>query len=175
MPQPVSPGRSASLAGVTASYEAGNLDAAIVQLQRLLERAPDDAQLHFMLGNALYRRGAFQQAADAYARALTLRPLDAETHVSRGFALYELGDCPQAVRDWTHAAIAYPDEPLARAALAVGLYCVGEFERASKEYRAAIALDPRYSTSHALRVDIRWKDNTVVVLDRLRDGLPNKK
>src|SRR5712671_3842253 len=103
-----------------AAYRKGNLAVAILELRLALREEPKNAQLQFMLGNALYRSGDMRDAADAYKDSLELRP-DLETHMSRGFALFELKEFRQASDEWQAAVRLNRAEPFAHAGFAVGL------------------------------------------------------
>lgn len=149
-------------------YGRGDLAGAIRELKRAIVFRPEDPQLHFMLGNALYRKGELFGAALQYATALRLRPQDVEARVSRGFVLYELGDCMGGHAEWTAAVASNPEEPLARAALAVALLCAGQPEAAVAEYYAAIRMDPRYEMPSNLQIDIRWKHPVVAALEEVK-------
>jgi tetratricopeptide (TPR) repeat protein len=162
------------LAVVVRRYENGDLRGAISHLQHAARQYPRIAQIHFMLGNGLYRLGDLNEAAKEYKRSLELRPGDLEAYVSRGFALYELTRCIESVEAWSAAVAADPEEPLAlaRAALAVGLKCVGRVEEARDEYAKAVKLDRRYASPRDLTVDIRWKRSAVAALEQLQHTIP---
>jgi len=127
-----------------------------------------------MLGNALYRHGELQGAADAYRATLELQPNHFEAHMSRGFTLYELAEFEQAVTEWLTAVRLNPKEPFARAGLAVGLYRLGHVDEARERYAEALALDKRYRNLENLRRDIRWKEAVLGavkhLLERLQTG-----
>src|SRR5437867_8401614 len=61
-------------------YSRGDLTLAIRDLLKAQELAPSDPQVKFMLGNAFYRSGELDRAAEAYRTSLTLRPSYFEGH-----------------------------------------------------------------------------------------------
>lgn len=154
-----------------AYYERGDLPEAIAELQEVLHLRPHDPDIHFMLGNALYRHGDLRTAAGAYRITLEHGPnlFEFEAHMSRGFALYELGEVKDAAAEWLAAVRLNPQEPFARAGLAVGLYRLGRVEEAKEQYTEAVELDKRYADIVSLSIDIRWKPNALTVLERLKE------
>src|SRR5437773_1310536 len=72
-------------------YQHGHLNSAIFQLRQALRLAGPDADVYFMLGNALYRSQDFWNAAEVYKAAVRLQPNHFEGHMSLGFALFESG------------------------------------------------------------------------------------
>lgn len=155
------------IAQSVANYTHGNLGQAIEQLRAAQQLAPDDPQVNFMLGNALYRYGDITGAAAAYGKTVRVKPSHFEAHMSRGFALFEIGKVDQAVDEWTTAKRLELREPFARAALAVGLYASGRVEEATLQYAGAVALSARYGDLASLRMDIRWKSAALNIAKRL--------
>lgn len=60
--------------GAAEDYSAGDYDAAMKKYERLLSRAPDDAEGWFRLGNIHARRQEPEKAAAAYEKTLSLEP-----------------------------------------------------------------------------------------------------
>jgi Flp pilus assembly protein TadD len=137
-------------------YVKGNLSGAIGQLREALRLNPQNGQLLFMLGNALYRSEDFAGAARAYRSSLAVRPRFLEGHMSLGFTLFALKEFRQATAEWLAAVCLNSREPFARAALAIGLYSLGDLENARIQYALAQDMDSRYIDPDNLRVDIRW-------------------
>ena len=156
-----------------AHYVRGDLAGAIADLRMALLLRPRDADLHFMLGNALYRSGEILGAAREYQTTLTQKPQHFEAQMSRGFALFELAQVPTAVSEWLLAVRLEPQQPFSRAALAVGLYSMGDLDGAQMQYAKAIDLDPSYRQMDRLRMDIRWKPGAIGILCKLLKSMPN--
>lgn len=148
-------------------YTRGDLPSAIAELHAAQQLAPTDAQVNFMLGNALYRYGDVAGAAEAYGKTVVVQPNHFEAHMSRGFAFFEAGKVDQAVGEWATAKRLELREPFARAALAVGLYASGQVEEARLQYAEAVALNSRYRDPDNLRLDIRWKPRVLNIAKRL--------
>jgi Flp pilus assembly protein TadD len=75
-----------------AYYNRGNLSQAIAEVRKAQRLLPNDPDINFMLGNALYRSRDMRAAATAYGKVLGLRPTHFEARMSRGFALFEVED-----------------------------------------------------------------------------------
>jgi Flp pilus assembly protein TadD len=155
-------------------YTHGDLLHAIAELRAAQQLAPDDPQVNFMLGNALYRYGDITGAADAYGKTLVVKPNHFEAHMSRGFALFETGETNQAVVEWKAAKSIQPREPFARAALAVGLYATQRLDEAKVQYAGAVGLSSRYGDVDSLRLDIRWKPKALGIAKRLLELLADR-
>lgn len=82
------------------AYESGDYRAAEAGYRKALEAAPDDARLHFNLGNALARQNKHDEALAAFdrSRALATNPAD------RAAADYNMGHVLGAKNEWAKAA-----------------------------------------------------------------------
>lgn len=105
-------------------YDRGEYEEAANLYQQLIEAQPDDARLHYNLGNTLYRLRDFEAAIEAYERALPLADVSLQERIffNLGNARYQLGttlleDAPRrttelwdtAVRDYDNALDLRPD------------------------------------------------------------------
>jgi tetratricopeptide (TPR) repeat protein len=83
-------------------YLAGDLDLALAQYTEAQVAAPDAAELHYDIGNVLYRQADYAGAAEAYERALaTANP------ALRPFAAYNLGNARFQQKEYSKAAESY--------------------------------------------------------------------
>ncbi len=75
------------------SYQAGNYAKAIALWSEAAEAKPEDARLHYNLGNAYYRDGQFASAIAAYQKALPLADVTLQERIfyNLGNAQYQLG------------------------------------------------------------------------------------
>ena len=89
-------------------YEEGDFKGAAEHFREEIERSPDDARLHFNLGAAHYRDGAYEAALDNLNEALTTDDLELQrdAYYNLGDTHYRLGEAalqtvPQAtIRLW---------------------------------------------------------------------------
>lgn len=87
-------GVDASPAKAFKSYGAGKFKDAEHEYQRLLEKKPDDARLHYNAGAAAYQASEFEEAAKHFSDSLTSPDLDVQerSYYNLGDSLYRLGD-----------------------------------------------------------------------------------
>jgi Ca-activated chloride channel homolog len=96
-------------------YRSGNYEEAAHLWKTALESKPNDAKLHYNLGNAHYRRGDFAAAIAAYRQALPLADIALQERIfyNLGNAQFQLGqkempEAPARTRDlWEDALLNY--------------------------------------------------------------------
>lgn len=76
-----------------------------------VERCPDRADGHVLKGDALYRRGDFEQAERHYRRSIEVDPNTAAGHFGIGRILRTRGKYGEAGASFSRAAALDPDEP----------------------------------------------------------------
>lgn len=135
-------------------YAVGNLDGAVRVLQRGVAALPEDAQLHFMLANAYFRRQDWTAAAAEYEEAARLRPRHPDTHLSLGYAHYMAGRVDRAVSAWGKAASQIPNDALAQMSVALGLLRQGRVALARMRMIQAMDLDRQWR--QRIAIDMRW-------------------
>jgi tetratricopeptide (TPR) repeat protein len=90
-------GRSAAVAAVRADLRDGRLERAAAAVDQLLDRHPDDAELHALRGAVESRRRWYDDAVVSLGRSLELRPDDHDARVEFACALEGLGMRVQAL------------------------------------------------------------------------------
>jgi predicted O-linked N-acetylglucosamine transferase (SPINDLY family) len=95
----------------------GGLDAAESFARRALAAEPDDARLHYALGNVLMKQDKTDEAVAQYIRAIALKPDYAEAYHGLGNALTYRGHFGTAIAACRKAVALKPDFPRALAAL----------------------------------------------------------
>ena len=98
----------------------------IERVQQALRDSPDDAALHFLLGNAHLRLNEAENAAVAYKKALELKPGWAEVRCNLGVAYKLLGRDEEAVSELNQVILSHPDLDLAYLHLAQVRIRLGE-------------------------------------------------
>ena len=73
-----------SLADAQHDYNAGRYNRAIDALNSAIAKSPDDASLHFLLGQSYYQLGDFTRAVAGFERAVQLSPKDSEYAATDG-------------------------------------------------------------------------------------------
>ena len=136
---------------------------ALAVLRKTAELAPDDAQAHGNLGNALQADGQLEPAMDSYLRALELDPDFAEAHNNLGSVLQCQGRLDEACDSYRKAIAIKTDYTKALFNLGNVLTALKEYAQAADSYRAASVLQAddaeiQNSLGNALRLDLRYDD-----------------
>ena len=76
---------------------------AIANYQKALPLRPDDPNIRFNLGTALFNKGDYQQAAASYREAVRLKPDIAHAHYNLGTSLLRLNDTKAAQAEFAEA------------------------------------------------------------------------
>jgi tetratricopeptide (TPR) repeat protein len=121
---------------------------ALAALESASRALPDDAQVHYLLGQALEEQGLLERAAASLARATTLQPDFADAHNDLGHVLLALGDTDAAVRSCRRALELRPRFAAALGNLANAERARGALASAIDGYRRAIALEPQLAEAH---------------------------
>lgn len=154
----------------------GKIDEAIAEYEEALRLTPNYPEAHFNLGDALVRKGRLDDAIAHYQASIQLRPDYAPTRVHLGNALLLKGLYDEAIANYQKALQLDPEVPDARHNLEVaiatknllegsskkskqnlaiehynranGLLREGKFDEAAKEYKKALAFDPKFGRAH---------------------------
>ena len=145
-------------------YVKGDLAGAHEALGRALALDPENAQYHFMDGNALFRLGRYRPAAEAYERAAGRRADHTDTWLDLGFARYYSGDVGAAVTAWEEAVRLQPHSAFSRLALALGYAKQGEGYFAGLQREWAQSEEPGSDAAAWLARDVRWKPREIEFL-----------
>jgi tetratricopeptide (TPR) repeat protein len=111
-------------------------------------KTADDAQVHYLQGQALEERGSFERAAESFGRATALRPEFAEAHNDLGEVLLRLGRVDAAVASCERALALRPNFAAALGNLANAERARGALVAATAGYRRVIALEPGLAEAH---------------------------
>jgi tetratricopeptide (TPR) repeat protein len=123
----------ASLADAQHDYNAGRYNRAVDALNSAIAKSPDDASLHFLLGQSYYQLGDFPRAAASFERAVQLSPKDSE------------------YRDWLAKSYGR------RAEQSMFLGAMSWARKTHREFEIAVELDP--ANFEARRDLIRYEMN----------------
>ncbi len=149
----------------------GNLDAAIVELQKALAIRPN-AKTWSNLGAVYRKQGKIAEARDAYAKALTLDPKSAYAHFGLGLVEVQANDADGAQREYAQAMALDPtieEVPLNYGALLVQQ---GKVEEGVALYRKALSINPFLTQGHYnLGVALTMLGQTDEAADALREAI----
>ena len=114
----------------------------LTALRRAAQLAPEDAEVHSNLGNALTEVGRFEEAAASCRRALSLQPTFAVAHANLGNAWRALGRLAEAEASYRQALTFNPNFAETHSNLGNLLRDQGRLEDAVASYQRAVALRP---------------------------------
>jgi len=121
---------------------------ALAALESASRSLPGDAQVHYLLGQALEERGLFDRAAESFGRATALRPEFADAHNDLGEVLLRLGRVDAAIASCRRALALRPHFAAALGNLANAERARGALASAIAGYRRVIALEPGLPEAH---------------------------
>jgi len=97
---------------------AGRFTEALADIDRALERSPENAQLHFARGSTLFSWGRYTEACAALDAARQHGLCSSALFTQRGWALYWVGRIDDAATSMRHAVAAQPEDWAAHFGLA---------------------------------------------------------
>ncbi len=157
----------------TKYLQAGQVDEAIAQLNRVLRLNPRDAEAHSNAASAYLRQGKTSDAVREARIAVSLKPNDDRVHFNLGSALNAARATTEAIDEFTRAAALNPGN--ADAHFNLGLLLAGRSDTAgaAPHFRRAVELNPRNADAHrnlalALALTGRLDDGIVEAREAVR-------
>jgi tetratricopeptide (TPR) repeat protein len=153
----------------------GQLDQAIVHLEKALEIDPGLAKAHNNLGNALASRGQLDQAILHFEKAVQIDPGLAEAHSNLGNALASRGQLDQAMLHFQKVVEINPGSAEAHYNLGTMLYYAhARIQEALAQWREALRLDPNFApamiqAAHALAASLEASNRNGVEAVKLAE------
>jgi len=128
--------------------EGGELDKAILSLEKSLEILPSFAESHFNLANALVKKGQVRKAVDHYRKALGKRSMHVMANTNLGLALASLGQQREGEVYLKKALDLDPDS--LESNYNMGLVLAGQSRLGEAEwyYRKALGVNPNVGEVH---------------------------
>lgn len=129
------------------TYQQGDATKAIIQLQAIVEKRPDDADAWCYLGLALNSQGRTRNSLPAFEQCVRLRPGDADAHAKLAFALI-FADQPKKALASAQRALELGDQsPESHYAIAEASLRAGEATKAVEESEAALRINPNFTAA----------------------------
>ncbi|GLW34290.1 tetratricopeptide repeat protein [Actinoplanes regularis] len=151
---------------------AGRYEAALADLDAVIEADPNYAEYRFDRGNLLRRMGRPHEALADYETALTLSPPFPEVYYNRGDTRLELGDTDGAAADFGYVLELDPDHVdayLNRAGLRLA---AGDLTGAAEDTAAGLRIAPGNVHLLCVRGQLELSDGDPAVAERtLSDAL----
>lgn len=129
-------------------HQAGNLARAEQLYEKVLSKAPRNADALYLLGTIHAQRGSLQKAVPLFEKALRERPDHAAAVLNLATACLNLGRYDEAVEGFRKALRGMPRNPDVLNGLGAALKAKGEFEQAADCYRNLIRLNPDAPGAH---------------------------
>jgi tetratricopeptide (TPR) repeat protein len=121
---------------------------ALAAFESAAHALPEDAEAHYLLGQALEAHGELERAAGSVARATALRPGFADAHNDLGRMLLALGRPEAAIASCRRALEIRPRFAAALGNLANAERARGALAPAIEGYRQLLALEPELAEAH---------------------------
>jgi lipoprotein NlpI len=132
-------------------YKRGDLDGALVDLTRAVERDPKDPEACLNRGFVRQAKGDLVGASADYNHAIELDPKDARPYNNRGFIKQAKGDWEGALADFNTALKLAPKLPQAYLNRGNLKQARGDSGGALADYNQAIKLDPKDAPAYCNR------------------------
>lgn len=130
--------------------ETGDLDGAVREWRRLLDRFPDEDAWRIELGIALGGQGKSEEAIAEFRRCATeTTRQQANVAFNLGSAMLQCGREDEALEQFGLTLAARPDTAAAEANTGAVWLQRKEFARAIAHFRKAIAIDPKSASTHS--------------------------
>jgi tetratricopeptide (TPR) repeat protein len=111
--------------------------------QDTLDKAPQNADAHYGMANALVSLGRTAEAIEHFECSLRLKPEHAPVHNNFGLVLVDAGRVPEAIEHYREALRIKPNYPAACNNLGLALAGVGRVPEAIEAYRKGLLSDSR--------------------------------
>jgi tetratricopeptide (TPR) repeat protein len=133
----------ARLAEAAAFRKKGILTEAITAYSDVNRFNPDQVEVHFNLGKALWRRKLFEEAIAQYSQVIKLDPKSHAAWCDRGGVYKDMGQYEKAVADCSRALELNPKCRWARQNRAFAFKRLKQWDRAIADYSKEVKLVPR--------------------------------
>ena len=152
--------------------QAGRGSDAEQQAARLLQRAPGEPALHFLIGMALQSQSRLETAAASFREALRLSPDLRDASKNLGGALHRLGRLDEAVTVYNDALRRHPADAGIMESLGLALEAQERTDEAAAAYGQALSLDPNLFLAQVNLGILRGRQNRLTeAVQNLRKAL----
>jgi len=151
---------------------AGDHQGAVAILEALSREAPDDLQVHSMLGEAYAGLGRLEDAVGAYDRAIRLSYADYRSHLGLARVLMTMGKTGRALTEFEIAAEYGAHDAVALYDYGLALHAFGRERDALAQWQRAFELDgsdPRYAEAVGIGLYASGDPLAVQYFERARE------
>ncbi len=135
--------------------ERGDNKSALVNFNKAIELAPENAEYYDNRGISFARMGSFEEAIADFKKALQLEPHEVQRYHNLGAAYTESGDLQQALDSFSQALKHKPDDAQTYYNLGVVRFKLGDKEGAVADYSRSLELRPLNAEAYYNRGVIR--------------------
>ena len=123
-------------------------EAAFDSFESALRINPDNAEVHYNLGNTFKACDRLNASIKSYTRTLELNPFHADTHINLGNVFKDIGNLEKAASHYKHAIKINPNYTEAHCNLGNTQHAIGNLEAAISCHKQALNIDPSYAEAH---------------------------
>lgn len=165
----IRPGTTEGLVDLSIAYfQTGQFAKAVEPLRRAVAADAKNAAAHHMLGKSYFMMGDFEKAVAELETALKLSPNDYDAEYTLGLAFLKKKDLPKAKQLYGQMVQRLGNRPALRVLVGRAYRETGFLPESIEEFKAAIALDPRFPRVHYyLGLTYLYKDGAA----RMRDAM----
>jgi tetratricopeptide (TPR) repeat protein len=123
----------------------------VLRMERIsawISKDPENARLHFHLGNYAFDAGKLAEAAKAYEQAITLEPKLVGAHVNLGSVYDELNRLDDAIASYRKALELQPNEDRTLCNMGNVYFKKRQYERAIEHFQLALQANPKSQLAH---------------------------
>ena len=129
-------------------YTQGQVQQALFNTIKMLERFPNSAVLYNIAGISNASLLHFDAAINNYKHALNINPSFAEAYTNIGNALKNKGDPKAAIDNYKQALKINPELAIAHYNIGITLYDNGDLKAAIGSYKQALKINPDLAVAH---------------------------
>jgi tetratricopeptide (TPR) repeat protein len=129
-------------------FEQGQYEKALAQLDKAIQKAPENPDYHSAKGVFLHRMNDALRAIDAYKDALKVDPEHSFSHFNLGLIYMRQNKAVQAITEWQEVIKVKPKDVDAIFNIAVALSHLGKSHQAIPFYEKVIKLQPDHVQAH---------------------------
>jgi tetratricopeptide (TPR) repeat protein len=153
----------------------GKFDEAITHYQvslALQPQQPHQLEIRYYLGEALSKRGRYEEAGRQFAEVLAVHPDDVAALVQQGIARARQGKPDEAVQAFSEALRLQPNNAVARSSFGNVLAQQGRHEEAVRQFEAALQAEPGNAAAHNnLAISLRKLGRVSEAISHYREAI----
>lgn len=133
--------------GLSLFYREQHREAA-AEFQRALRLDPDNAELHYYLGNAYYYQNRIDEAMQEYCEAVALDPDEGHYHYVLGNTYLEQNRYEEAIAELEKSIASDDSQAHAFHNLGEAFYLMGRYKESAEAFRQALDIDPNQADTY---------------------------